>query len=126
MIDNIKDLKSRTLVESNILKSLILGNVAAKEKPVLDDILIHDYQIASATTLNTIFLNYLSDLALGWRLLGELGDRTTTKFIKVIYENADLADASDASVLLDVPGDVVVPYSASSSNELETIDIGNI
>lgn len=126
MIDNIKDLKSRTLVESNILKSLILGNVALAKKPVLDDILIHDYQIASATTLNTIFLNYLSDLALGWRLLGELGDRTTTKFIKVIYENADLGDVGDASILLDVPGDVVVPYSATSSNELNTIDIGSI
>ena len=126
MIDNIKDLKSRTLVESNILKSLILGNVALAKKPVLDDILIHDYQIASATTLNTIFLNYLSNLAIGWRLLGELGDRTTTSFLKVIYENADLGDVGDASVLLGVSGDVVIPYSASSSNELETIDIGNI
>ena len=126
MISSVTDLKRRTLVESNTLKSFILSNNMGFTTPVLDDILIHDYQIASATTLNTIFLNYLSDLALGWRLLGELGDRTTTKFIKVIYENADLADVGDASVLLDVPGDVVVPYSASSLNELETIDIGNI
>ena len=43
---NIEDLKSRALVESNILKQFILSARAMKKrefKPQLDDILIHDY-----------------------------------------------------------------------------------
>lgn len=56
LIKNIADLKNRTMVESNTLKSLILqsqkngaDNVASR-----DDILIHDYQIASSITMNSI------------------------------------------------------------------------
>lgn len=63
---NVEDLKGRALVESNILKQFILS-ASAKEKgefkPHLDDILIHDYQMANSVTLNVILSNYMVDLA---------------------------------------------------------------
>ena len=65
---NIEDLKGRTLVESNILKQFILSRIAKKRdefKPQLDDILIHDYQMANSVTLNVILSNYTVDLAYG-------------------------------------------------------------
>lgn len=43
MINNIADLKNRTLVESNILKSFILSYNDGSRSPDRDDILIHDY-----------------------------------------------------------------------------------
>lgn len=63
---NVEDLKSRALVESNILKQFILSMNAKKRgefKPRLDDILIHDYQMANSVTLNVILSNYMVDLA---------------------------------------------------------------
>ena len=65
---NVEDLKSRALVESNILKQFILSATAMKKrefKPQLDDILIHDYQMANSVTLNVILSNYTVDLAYG-------------------------------------------------------------
>lgn len=66
MMYNIEDLKSRALVESNILKQFILSVNANKRgefKPRLNDILIHDYQMANSVTLNVILSNYMVDLA---------------------------------------------------------------
>ena len=66
MIHNIEDLKGRALVESNILKQFILSASARDRgefKPQLDDILIHDYQMANSVTLNVILSNYMVDLA---------------------------------------------------------------
>ena len=66
MMYNVEDLKSRALVESNILKQFILSANAKKRgefKPKLDDILIHDYQMANSVTLNVILSNYMVDLA---------------------------------------------------------------
>ena len=63
---NVEDLKSRALVESNILKQFILSTNAKNRgefKPRLDDILIHDYQMANSVTLNVILSNYMVDLA---------------------------------------------------------------
>lgn len=66
MRHNVEDLKGRALVESNILKQFILSATAKKRgefKPQLDDILIHDYQMANSVTLNVILSNYMVDLA---------------------------------------------------------------
>lgn len=43
MISNIADLKSRTLVESNTLKSFILAQGGGMRSPDREDILLHDY-----------------------------------------------------------------------------------
>ena len=62
---NQEDLKSRALVESNILKQFILSsaeNQRNRFKPQLDDILIHNYQMANSITLNVILSNYMVDL----------------------------------------------------------------
>lgn len=61
MISSIKDLKNRTLVESNTLKSFILAS-NANPRAMLDDILIHDYQIANSVTINSILSNYIVDM----------------------------------------------------------------
>lgn len=66
MMYNISDLKSRALAESNILKQFILSANAQQRgefKPQLDDILIHEYQMANSVTLNVILSNYMVDLA---------------------------------------------------------------
>lgn len=66
MMYDVEDLKSRALIESNILKQFILY-ASAKDrgefKPKLDDLLIHDYQMANSITLNVILSNYMVDLA---------------------------------------------------------------
>lgn len=61
-IDNIEDLKNRTLVESNTLKSFILAQLDKSRAPQRDDILIHDYQMANSVTINSILSNYVVDL----------------------------------------------------------------
>ena len=56
-ISSIADLKNRTLVESNTLKSFILSSGISTDgfkTPVRDDILIHDYQMANSITINSI------------------------------------------------------------------------
>ena len=66
MMYNVDDLKSRALVESNILKQFILAANAKDRgefKPKLDDILIHDYQMANSVTLNVILSNFMVDLS---------------------------------------------------------------
>jgi hypothetical protein len=66
MRHSVEDLKGRALVESNILKQFILSSSANKRgefNPKLDDILIHDYQMANSVTLNVILSNYMVDLA---------------------------------------------------------------
>ena len=55
-------MKKRTSAESGILKSIILSSSVNDVTPDRDDILLHDYQMATSTTLNAIFLNYLSCL----------------------------------------------------------------
>lgn len=60
------DIRQRALVESNILKSVILeanrrGN--GEFKPSLEDLILHDYQISSSATLNAILSNYMVDIS---------------------------------------------------------------
>ena len=59
------DIRQRALVESNILKSVILEANRRKNgefRPSLDDLLLHDYQISSSGTLNAILSNYMVDI----------------------------------------------------------------
>ena len=73
MIYNVADLNDRTLVESNVLKSFILAQDGAV-MPKMDDVLIHDYQMANSVTINTILSNFLVDLKYAWNLYdGSLG-----------------------------------------------------
>ena len=72
IINDIADLKNRTLVESNTLKSMILaeqgGDYSSSYSsypsfsPKMDDMLIHNYQIANSVTLNSILLNFITDI----------------------------------------------------------------
>lgn len=63
MIGSTSDLKRRAVVESNVMKSLVLSESSRPyAAPRLDDIMLHEYQIASSTTLNTVFMNYIVDL----------------------------------------------------------------
>ena len=60
------DIRQRALVESNILKSVVLETGRRRNgefKPTLDDLLLHDYQISSSSTLNAILSNYIVDIA---------------------------------------------------------------
>ena len=68
MINNVTDLNNRTMVESNILKSIILSSTDDR-LPSRDDILIHDYQIANSVTINSILSNYIVNLKYAWNLL---------------------------------------------------------
>lgn len=68
MINNVTDLKRRTMVESNTLKSIILSSTDDR-LPARDDILIHEYQIANSVTINSILSNYIVNLKYAWKLL---------------------------------------------------------
>lgn len=60
------DIRQRALVESNILKSVVLETGRRRNgefKPTLDDLILHDYQISSSSTLNAILSNYIVDIA---------------------------------------------------------------
>lgn len=73
----ISDLRNRTLVESNTLKSIILGT-EGQSRPKLDDILIHEYQMANSITLNSIYSNYLSNLRHAWNMMEESSDSSSS------------------------------------------------
>ena len=62
MINNVADFKNRTLMESNVMKTFILSQNMGMTAPNRDDILIHDYQISSSVTLNSILSNYIVNL----------------------------------------------------------------
>ena len=82
MINTVADLKKRTLAESNILKSLILSASDGSSAPTMDDILIHDYQIANSTTLNSIFVNYI--VGIKWALRPVEGFSATDSYFQIV------------------------------------------
>ena len=82
MINTVADLKKRTLAESNILKSLILSASEGSSAPTMDDILIHDYQIANSTTLNSIFVNYI--VGIKWALRPVDGSSATDSYFQIV------------------------------------------
>ena len=65
VVHNTEDLYNRSCAESNILKSLIMSrntDDGKKKKPNLDDIIIHDYQMANSITMNSILSNFVVDI----------------------------------------------------------------
>lgn len=59
MINEILDLKNRTFAESNILRSLILQSDSINSNLWIEDVILHDYQIANSITLNSILSNFI-------------------------------------------------------------------
>lgn len=84
MISNVTDLKNRTLVESNTLKSFILSAHEGFKVPERDDILIHDYQIANSVTINTILSNYIVNLKWAWKLYDESMNETGESYFQIL------------------------------------------
>ena len=97
MINSILDLKNRTLVESNILKSFILTNSNEDFSPSRDDILIHDYQIANSVTINSILSNYVVNIRHAWSLLDTYEESEAERYFKIL-------DGLDKDSLRDLDG----------------------
>jgi hypothetical protein len=103
-------IRPRALVESNILKSVILDSNRRKNgefKPTLDDLLLHDYQISSSGTLNAILSNYIVDIAYVVDCINNpaytgLAD-SYFKIVEGLDENTSLPNAT--KLLLDIDGD---------------------
>lgn len=104
------DIRQRALVESNILKSVILDSNRRKNgefKPNLDDLILHDYQISSSSTLNAILSNYIVDIAYVVDCINNheytgLSD-SYFKIVESLDENTILPNST--RLLLDIDGD---------------------
>lgn len=105
MIENITDLKNRTLVESNTMKSFILGKDFGFASGI-DDIILHDYQIANSVTINSILSNYIVNLRGAWNILdSRAGDDEGEQYFKIVSGLDERSQSSlpDSTVLvLDV------------------------
>ena len=111
MTYDIEDLKNRALVESNILKQFILSASAMQRgefKPKLDDILIHEYQMANSVTLNTILSNYLVDIAYAVNCLEnpqvDYGNDSYFKLVRDLNESQYSSLDDHVKLVLDVVG----------------------
>ena len=102
MIHNIEDLKNRTLVESNTLKSLILSSTHETE-PKRDDILIHDFQMANSITLNSIVSNFLVDLKYAWEKIG-FTQGITDSYFQIVSSIDDASDQARTLLCVDSDG----------------------
>lgn len=103
MINDIIDLKNRTLVESNILKSFILNSGKNFHDPNRDDILIHDYQIASSVTLNSILSNYIVNLKKSWDLIRNQSDENSQTYFQIVDStNAQYSLHDQTKLVLDI------------------------
>lgn len=104
MMYNVEDLKSRALVESNILKQFILSTNAKNRgefKPKLDDILIHDYQMANSVTLNVILSNYMVDLAYAVDCMGNpLYGGAKDSYFKMVRHSSESPKLDDQTRLV--------------------------
>ena len=110
MIFDVKDLKGRTLVESNTLKSFILSATDGFHAPSLDDIVIHDYQLANSVTLNTILSNYVENLKYACKeFYGSSGSNDWQPYFRMLDEidesSAKLLDDNTKLVLTVKDGD---------------------
>lgn len=110
MTHTIADLKNRTLVESNTLKSLILSSTHETEPRIddillhgRDDILIHDFQMANSITLNSIVSNFIVDLKYAWERVGFSSSSSTDSYFQIV-SSIDLA-SDDAKIILLVDGE---------------------
>lgn len=104
-ISSIADLKNRTLVESNTLKSFILSSGISTDgfrTPIRDDILIHDYQMANSITINTILSNYIVNLKYAWDNYFNPRYVQTDSYFKIVGESVDSGLGDDTSMFLKV------------------------
>lgn len=101
MTHTISDLRSRTLVESNTLKSLILSSAHPSELS-RDNVLIHDFQMANSITLNSIISNFTGELKYAWERMGNV-QKTSDSYFQIV-SSVDLA-SDDAKTILCVKDD---------------------
>lgn len=102
MISSVTDLKNRTLVESNTLKSFILSAHEGFKVPERDDILIHDYQIANSVTVNTILSNFIVNLKWAWKLYDDSKNETKESYFQILEympEENDYSQLNDSTKL---------------------------
>lgn len=115
-IDNIEDLKNRTLVESNTLKSFILAQSDKTRAPQRDDILIHDYQIANSVTINSILSNYVVDLIHALSQYNSNGEETTESYFKIVENIEQKNDnlPNETRLVLSVENDSTGQYAGGT------------
>jgi hypothetical protein len=103
-ISSISDLKKRTLVESNTLKSFVLSSGMSTDgfrTPTRDDILIHDYQMANSITINTILSNYIVNLKYAWENWFNPRYSQTDSYFKIVDGDAqEIAFGKDTGMFL--------------------------
>ena len=96
MITTIADLKNRTLAESNIMRSCILtANSNPYRTPKLDDLILHDYQIANSVTINTILSNFIVDLRLAWHKVYDSDDVYMDSYFQIINNVSEIESLED-------------------------------
>lgn len=96
MITTIADLKNRTLAESNIMRSCILtANSNPYRTPKLDDLILHDYQIANSVTINTILSNFIVDLRLAWNKVYDSDDVYMDSYFQIINGVSEIESLED-------------------------------
>ena len=96
MITTIADLKNRTLAESNIMRSCILtANSNPYRTPKLDDLILHDYQIAHSVTINTISSNFYFDLRLAWHKVYDSDDVYMDSYFQIINNVSEIESLED-------------------------------
>ena len=96
MITTIADLKNRTLAESNIMRSCILtANSNPYRTPKLDDLILHDYQIANSVTINTILSNFIVDLRLAWHKVYDSDNVYMDSYFQIINNVSEIESLED-------------------------------
>ena len=101
MITTIADLKNRTLAESNIMRSCILtANSNPYRTPKLDDLILHDYQIANSVTINTILSNFIVDLRLAWHKVYDSDDVYMDSYFQIINNVSEIESLEDCKNVL--------------------------
>ena len=96
MITTIADLKNRTLAESNIMRSCILtANSNPYRTPKLDDLILHDYQIANSVTINTSLSNFIVDLRLAWHKVYDSDDVYMDSYFQIINNVSEIESLED-------------------------------
>lgn len=92
MISNVADLKNRTLVESNTIKSFILQATREYRIPQRDDFLIHDYQIANSSTINSLLSNYIVNARQAWGFMNDSGKYERDSYFRILEYRPDESD----------------------------------
>ncbi len=107
-INNIADLKNRTLMESNTFKSFVLSSQSNDftNPPSLNDILIHEFQTANSITLNSILSNFIVNLKYAWTKWLDPQSMQHTSYFQVRREGESYSKLDDeVRLLLDIMDD---------------------